>query len=243
MPEIDAVCRRAAQRLRDAGAQVEEIAFDASDGRDPIRPGAAPGWSGSNSEHLERLEEFGANLRGQRRSRPQGHRRSTSRRRNRRAHRGVSSLSRAVRSLRRAADAGRAGEALPVEMNFPTEINGRKLENYIDWIAPAFLVTLVSLPAGSVPAGKTRTDCRSGCRSSRRASRSREILGSPSWCSRPILSVGPPRSNREPGRTRIKLFVEPAARLPHQQSRHLRMSAIWLETSPPRRRVEAPPGS
>ena len=27
----------------------------------------------------------------------------------------------------------------PVEMNFPGEINGRKLENYVDWIAPAFL--------------------------------------------------------------------------------------------------------
>jgi amidase len=44
----------------------------------------------------------------------------------------------------------------PVGMNFPTEINGRKLDNYIDWIAPAFLITLVSLPAGSVPAGRTR---------------------------------------------------------------------------------------
>ena len=43
----------------------------------------------------------------------------------------------------------------PFTMNFPTEINGRKIENYVDWIAPAFLVTLVSLPAGSVPAGKT----------------------------------------------------------------------------------------
>jgi len=43
-----------------------------------------------------------------------------------------------------------------VEMNFPDEINGRKFENYVDWIAPAFLITLVSLPAGSVPAGLTR---------------------------------------------------------------------------------------
>jgi Asp-tRNA(Asn)/Glu-tRNA(Gln) amidotransferase A subunit family amidase len=42
-----------------------------------------------------------------------------------------------------------------VEVNFPTQINGRCLENYIDWIAPAFLVTLASLPAASVPAGKT----------------------------------------------------------------------------------------
>jgi len=44
----------------------------------------------------------------------------------------------------------------PVELNFPQEINGRKLESYVDWIAPAFLITLVSLPAGSVPAGLTR---------------------------------------------------------------------------------------
>jgi amidase len=43
----------------------------------------------------------------------------------------------------------------PVEMNFPTEINGRKFENYVDWIAPAFLITLMSLPAGSAPAGLT----------------------------------------------------------------------------------------
>jgi len=44
----------------------------------------------------------------------------------------------------------------PVEMNFPDRINGRKFENSIDWIAPAFLVTLVSLPAASAPAGLTR---------------------------------------------------------------------------------------
>jgi hypothetical protein len=32
-------------------------------------------------------------------------------------------------------------------------IRGRRQQSYIDWIAPTFLVTLVSLPAGSVPAG------------------------------------------------------------------------------------------
>ena len=41
----------------------------------------------------------------------------------------------------------------PLEMNFPDQLNGRKFENYIDWIAPAFLITLVSLPAASAPAG------------------------------------------------------------------------------------------
>jgi len=41
----------------------------------------------------------------------------------------------------------------PVEMNFPDTINGRSFENYIDWIAPAYLITLVSLPAATAPAG------------------------------------------------------------------------------------------
>ena len=47
-------------------------------------------------------------------------------------------------------------EPFPVDQNFPSEIGGRKLENYIDWIAPAFLITLVSLVGGSVPAGLSR---------------------------------------------------------------------------------------
>ena len=44
----------------------------------------------------------------------------------------------------------------PVEMNFPNEINGKAFDDYIDWIAPCFLITLMSLPAGCLPAGVTR---------------------------------------------------------------------------------------
>ena len=43
----------------------------------------------------------------------------------------------------------------PVEMNYPDQINGRALTNYTDWFAGAYLITLVSLPAGSAPAGLT----------------------------------------------------------------------------------------
>ena len=43
----------------------------------------------------------------------------------------------------------------PVNMNYPTVVNGRTLDNYTDWIAGSFLVTLMSLPAGSAPAGLT----------------------------------------------------------------------------------------
>ena len=43
----------------------------------------------------------------------------------------------------------------PVTHELPDRDQRPKLENYVDWIAPAFLITLVSLPAGSVPAGMT----------------------------------------------------------------------------------------
>src|ERR1700728_3259192 len=37
-PEIDDICRKTAMSLRDAGATVEEIAFDISDGKSPYQP-------------------------------------------------------------------------------------------------------------------------------------------------------------------------------------------------------------
>jgi len=43
----------------------------------------------------------------------------------------------------------------PVEQDHPESIGERRLETYIDWIAPTFLVSLVCLPAASVPAGLT----------------------------------------------------------------------------------------
>jgi amidase len=47
-PEIDEICRNAAMSLRDAGATVEEIAFDIADGKGPYQPGGGCGWLGSN---------------------------------------------------------------------------------------------------------------------------------------------------------------------------------------------------
>ena len=43
----------------------------------------------------------------------------------------------------------------PVEQEFVAEINGRKLESYIDWMGSCYLVTMTALPAISVPAGFT----------------------------------------------------------------------------------------
>lgn len=153
--EIDAICRQAARDLQQAGASIEEIAFDVSDGRDPYQTWRGAWMVGQQFARLARLEEFGANLKG-----------------NVKAGMKVTALDLAAAEQKRAQLFQRFRELFerydilltpaapvkpfPVEMNFPNEINGRKFENYVDWIAPAFLITLMSLPAGSVPAGLTR---------------------------------------------------------------------------------------
>ncbi len=43
----------------------------------------------------------------------------------------------------------------PVTQNYPDEINGQPMSSYIDWVAPTFLISILGLPAASVPAGLT----------------------------------------------------------------------------------------
>jgi amidase len=154
-PEIDAVCRAAARGLEDAGAAVEDITFDASDGRDPYQVWRGAWMVGRQFANLDRLAQLGANLRGNIEAGMKVTARDIAAAESTRLkvfQRFAQLFERFDILLTPAAPVG----PFPVEMNFPTEINGRKLDNYIDWIAPAFLITLVSLPAGSVPAGKTR---------------------------------------------------------------------------------------
>ena len=41
----------------------------------------------------------------------------------------------------------------PVEQNYPTEIAGRPMASYIDWVAPTFVLSMTGLPVASVPCG------------------------------------------------------------------------------------------
>jgi amidase len=153
--EIDAICRKTAQELRNVGATVEEIEFDVSEGKVPYQAWRGLWMVGQQYANLAQLESFGPNLKG-----------------NVQAGLKVTPLDFAAAEQARAAlflrfrDLFERYDLLlmpaspvkqfPVEQNFPTEINGKKLENYTDWIAGSFLITLMSLPAGSVPAGMTR---------------------------------------------------------------------------------------
>jgi amidase len=153
-PEIDAICRATALSLRDAGATVEEIKFDISDGKEPYQAWRGLWMVGQQFANLDRLEQFGVNLKG-----------------NVKAGLKVTPLDFAASEQKRMALFLRFAKffeqydllitpqspvkQFPVEMNFPSVINGQKLDNYTDWIAGSFLITLMSLPGGSVPAGKT----------------------------------------------------------------------------------------
>jgi amidase len=152
--EIDEICRAAARRLEDAGAAVEEIGFDVSEGRDSYQVWRGAWMVGQQHVRLGRRAEFGENLRG---SVEHGLAVTT-------ADLAAAEAARLVvfhrfRVLFERFDVLLTPAApvkpYPLEMNFPTEVAGRALANYIDWLAPAFLVTLAGLPAGSVPAGKT----------------------------------------------------------------------------------------
>ena len=153
--EIDAICRDAAKSLHESGASVETISFDVAEGRDPYQTWRGAWMVGQQFDRMNMLAQFGQNLKGNIEA---GLKFGTldlakaERTRQVVFHRFRQLFDRYDILLTPAAPV----KPYPVAMNFPTEINGRSFENYIDWIAPAFLITLVSLPAGSVPAGKTR---------------------------------------------------------------------------------------
>jgi amidase len=152
--EIDAICRKTALSLKDAGASVEEITFDASEGKVPYQAWRGLWMVGQQYANLARLEEFGVNLKGNVKAglkvTPTDYAA---------AEHARQVLFLRFRDLFEKYDLlltpASPVKPYPVEMNFPTEINGKKLENYTDWIAGSFLITLMSLPGGSVPAGKS----------------------------------------------------------------------------------------
>jgi amidase len=152
--EIERICRTAALDLRAAGAGVEETEINLSDGRDAFLALRGEAMVGNHLERLERIGELGDNLAGNIRA-------------------GLAlTISEIARAEHKRAEIWHRWRALferydlvltptapvppfPVEKNYPDVVQGRKLQNYMDWIGPNFLVSLAGLPAASVPAGLT----------------------------------------------------------------------------------------
>jgi amidase len=139
-PEVDAICRDAVAALQNLGAEVEQIEFDVSTGRAAYQTWRGFWMVGQQYQRLSQLGEFGPNLRGNVEAglkltaldyAAAEHLREEI------FHRFRKLFERFDLLLTPAAPV----KPFPVEMNFPDTINGRKLDNYIDWIAPAYLIT------------------------------------------------------------------------------------------------------
>jgi amidase len=153
--EIDAICREAAAALGKLGAKVEQVAFDAGAGRAAYQTWRGFWMVGQQYQRLAQMDQFGKNLRG-----------------NVEAGLKLNALDFAKAELTREQLFARFRELFerfdvlltpaapvgpyPIEMNFPDQINGKTFDNYIDWIAVAYLITLMSLPAATAPAGLSK---------------------------------------------------------------------------------------
>ena len=151
-PEVASLCDAAVAELRGTGATVDEISLDLSAGREAFKILRGEWMVGQQLERLEHLDRFGANLAGNIRQGLTLDVRATAAAEHTRAevwHRVRDCLSRYDVVLTPAAPV----LPFPITQNYPEEIAGIRLENYIDWVAQCFLITLTGFPAGSAPAG------------------------------------------------------------------------------------------
>ena len=151
-PDIEQVCRKAAFELKQAGMQVEEIDLDLNFVRPAFLALRGYLFVAQFHDYLDRIDEFGINVANNLKA---GFRLTP----------GDLSAAEAARTrlwhLFRELFAKydhlltptMAVPPFPVEQNYPETVAGKKMESYVDWIAPTFVLSLTSLPVASVPCG------------------------------------------------------------------------------------------
>lgn len=151
--DIEAACRDAAFALRDAGAEVEEIELDLSAARRAFLALRGQWFVNWMFPRLDERERFGPNVAGNIRS---GLKQSTldvgggEAERGRMWHRFRTLFERFDHLLTPCM----AVPPFPVEQNYPDTVAGRRMETYIDWVAPTLVLSLTGLPVASVPCGQ-----------------------------------------------------------------------------------------
>lgn len=151
-PEIAERVEAAAMSLESNGADIEKLNFDLSEGCAAYLALRAEWMVGQQYSRLDLLSEMDANLAGNLREGLALTLRDTMK-----AQAVRQKLLGDYRQLFERFDFLLTPISpvlpFPVVQNYPEEINGRKLESYADWMAPAFLVTLCGMVGGSVPIG------------------------------------------------------------------------------------------
>jgi amidase len=151
-PDVERVCRKATFELRQSGMTVEEVTLDLSDGRDAFLVLRGLWFVNQMHSRMEHLDRFGANVAGNIKA---GLRTTTT-------QIGAAEQARAqvrerVMELLARYDhlvtPAMAVPPFPVEQNYPETVAGKRMETYVDWIAPTFVLSLTGLPVACVPCG------------------------------------------------------------------------------------------
>jgi amidase len=149
---VEAACREGAFALRDAGARVEEIAFDLSYARDAFLALRGEWFVAWMYDKLDRLKGFGVNVKNNTQAGLEGSPKELGA-----AHHARGRVWRQFRELFERYDhlltPTMCVSPFPVEQNYPETVAGKAMRTYVDWLAPTFLLSLSGLPVASVPCG------------------------------------------------------------------------------------------
>lgn len=151
-PDVERVCRDAVRALEGEGAQVETVDLDLSFARPAFLALRGLWFLAWMHPRLDRLDRFGTNVANNVRS---GLATTAPQLADAEAARGE--VWRRFRELFEHFDhlltPCMAVPPFSVDQNYPDTIAGKKMETYVDWIAPTFVLSLTGLPVASVPAG------------------------------------------------------------------------------------------
>ncbi len=151
-PGVAAACARAAAELVQPGATVEEVALDLSYGRDAFLALRGEWFVAWMYDKLDRMDGFGVNVRNNTAAGLSGDPRALGA-----AHHARGRIWHQMRELLTRYDhlltPTMCVSPFPVEQNYPETVAGKKMQTYVDWLAPTFLLSLTGLPVASVPCG------------------------------------------------------------------------------------------
>lgn len=151
-PGVDRVCREALSKLTESGVIVEEINVDLSYAREAFLVLRGYWMVAQHHERLDQLDALGDNLRQNIESYLDAPFRLLGQ-----AEQARNRLWRQFFHLFETYDhlltPTMAVPPFAAEQNYPEEIAGKKMNSYIDWVAPTFLLSLTGLPVASVPCG------------------------------------------------------------------------------------------
>ena len=150
--DIESRCRSAAFGLKDAGATVEEIDLDLSAARAAFLSLRGQWFVTQMAPRMDKAGQFGINVGNNVRAGLEVTMRelaAAEQERGRIWHRFRDLFTRVDHIVTPCM----AVPPFPVEQNYPDSIAGKKMQSYVDWIAPTFVLSLTALPVASVPCG------------------------------------------------------------------------------------------